>query len=143
MNTGLTDDLWDDPVVTAALAADGVTGADLKWLVHADGDSKVADAYHRGSCSMDIRSRHDEDAAWFANVHFGDSVSYHAQRGRRSITLRTDIPETVAKGLVGRRANAIADAPGFDRMVIRLVRTMPGSPTTIIITPAEGEGDHQ
>jgi hypothetical protein len=133
---GRVDDLCDDPVVAAALEADGTSIDRLAWE-HASTSAStgVADrAHHAGACVMDLRAHRDENAAWYATVHFGDAISYHAQRGRRSATVRRGLPETIASDLVGRTADLVADAPGFDRLTILDVRTSPGTPTTLILS---------
>lgn len=134
--TSRGDDLCDDPVVAAALEADGTSIDRLAWeqastsITSGDADK----AHHAGACVMDLRSHRDENAAWYATVHFGDAISYHAQRGRRSATVRRGLPETLATDLVGRTADLVADAPGFDRLTILDVRTSPGTPTTLILS---------
>lgn len=131
------DDLCDDPVVAAALRADGTSTDRLVWehsSTWAETGHHVESAHHSGTCVMDLKAHRDENAAWFATVHFGDAVSYHAQRGRRSATVRRGLPDTIASDLIGRTADLVSDAPGFDRLTILDVRTSPGTPTTLILS---------
>jgi hypothetical protein len=135
------DDLGVDPVLMAALARDGVSVENLEWTlasIWADDGHRVESAHHAGSCTMDLKLHRDEEAAWFATAHFGNAISYHAQRGRRSITLRSRIPDTVLGELEGRTADAVADAPGFGSLLILGVRTSPGISTDIIVEPLRG-----
>lgn len=132
------DDLDADPVILAALARDGETIADIHWSVTSiwsEDGHEVQSAHREGSCVMDLKIHRDQQADWFATIHWGRELSYHAQRGRRSITLRRDLPESVSATLVGMPASRIADVPGLEALMIVETRTSAAGSSTIVVKP--------
>ena len=133
----MRDDIGGAPVVTAMLARDGLTVEGLDWRVDsiwaADGHEVVV----ANRESMDLKLHRDEEADWFATVHWGPHLTYHAQRGRRSLTLRRELPESVTSTLVGMHADAVADMPGLDGLLIVEVRTSTGTSTAVILKPID------
>ena len=123
-----------DPVIAAVLREAGTDFEGLRWAKscltpHSTGISARLD----GLRQADLRQYEDSED-WVATVQIDPLVSYHAQRGHRSVTLRRPLPESTMATLGGRRADNVVDAPGFDEMTI-VEATVSGGYTTLILQP--------
>lgn len=140
MATHRPDRMRDDPVIAAVLEANGVAFDDLEWFgscfTTAEGTNRLS-ARPSGPIQVDLR-RLDGSEDWLATAQINPLVSYHAQRGHRSVTLRRRLPEAMAAMLPGRPASDVVDAPGFDRMKVVSARVSPDGYTDLVIKPIDG-----
>ena len=140
-NSDSPDRMRDDPVIAAVLEANGVGFDDLEWFgscfTTAEGTNRLS-ACPAGPIQIDLR-RFDGSEDWLATAQIDPLVSYHAQRGQRSVTLRRRLPEALAEMLPGRPASDVVDAPGFDRMTVVAARVSPDGYTDLVIRPIDGQ----
>ena len=131
----MRDDVGRDPVVRGVLAAMGHDTSTINWVeesVSFEDGHRVMRFDHAGWPTIMLRLHEDEQADWFASIEWV-GFTYYAQRGRRSIAVREQLPDTVADGLVDRTAEVIADVPGFAQLHIVGLRPSSGDIGVLVV----------